>query len=96
MANYKMKRHSEAEMLETAEKLSETISIREYINGSSHDFRRKATSEEKQIMTEIFYAAMLSLNLSSGYFSADAIQAVKNMAEFFRSDSTKRISRQLL
>ena len=29
MVNYKMKRHSEAEMLEVAEKLSETISVRE-------------------------------------------------------------------
>lgn len=29
MVNYKMKRHSEAGMLEAAEKLSETISVRE-------------------------------------------------------------------
>lgn len=82
MANYKVKRYTEDEMLEAACKMAETISIREYVNGSSHDFRRETTPEEQAAMTEIFYAALLSLNSNNGYISIDTIQAIKNMAEF--------------
>ena len=69
------------ELKEIADSYSNEIVIRSYIDGTSSDDRRETTQVEKEILSKIIYAALISY----GYRNEDnggSLDAVLDMAEF--------------
>lgn len=53
---------SSAELREIAEQISNRIVIRTYVGGNSYDNARKPTKKQKQIIFDLAYGTLLSLN----------------------------------
>ena len=66
-----------------AEEISETIVIRTYVNGTSHDKRRGSTEAEKRALYNIAFGALLGLNYGEWVRgNRNAAEAIINAAEF--------------
>lgn len=78
----KLKRMTENEMREAASEMAEKLTIREYDDGSSVDYQRSSSPEEKAVLENVFYAAMLTLSLHGSELTKEKIQMVKDFAEF--------------
>ncbi len=73
----------ESDLKKIAEKISEEIVIRTYPNGSSEDTRRVTTPEEKEVLYNLAYGALLALNYGDEARSNPAAErAIVNSAEF--------------
>ena len=70
-------KYNVAEQKELALKISETIVIRDYVNGSSRDTRRLSTKDERGIIYNIAYAALTAYGYRNGDFNG-----ILDMAEF--------------
>lgn len=79
------KYRSSAELREIAEQISNRIVIRTYVGGNSHDNARKPTKKQKQIIYDVAYSTLSSLNhycrYSKNWYSAGAQEAI-GTAEF--------------
>ncbi len=78
---------SEMDIKEVADRFSDTVAIRGYTaNGSSYDYRRQSTKEEKQVLSAVMYGTLLGLNRSLqpdvGEFPPQSVQIAKDIAEF--------------
>lgn len=78
---------SEMDIKEVADRFSNTVAIRGYTaNGSSYDYRRQSTKEEKQVLSAVMYGTLLGLNRSLqpdvGEFPPQSVQIAKDIAEF--------------
>lgn len=77
---------SDDEIRNAAEKISKTISIRRYENGSSVDERRATTKVERDILYNIAYGAISALNREACLKEDDhfgkATQSVLSTAEY--------------
>lgn len=76
----KIKIYTNQEAKEYAEKAAETLTVRTYENGSSKDTTRETTQEEKGILTNIIYGALLSIKWHK--YDKTAVQIAKDTAEF--------------
>lgn len=73
----------EADLKEIALNISKEIVIREYIDGSSYDERRKTTSVERDIIFNIAYSSLLALNDNETVRSECAAEkAIVSAAEY--------------
>ena len=63
---------------ELASEIADTITIRTYENGCSHDTLRKSTPYEKEIIAKILVAMFLSY----GYRDKGSIDSICDMGEF--------------
>lgn len=70
-------KYNENQLKEIARDISGSIVIRDYINGNSSDTRRETSTEEKEIIRNIAYGAMLAYG-----HRADEIEGILDMAEF--------------
>ena len=70
-------KYTEAQLKEIANDIAGSIVIRNYINGNSRDTRRETTAEEKTIIKNIAYGAMLAY----GWVGGD-IKSIVDTAEF--------------
>lgn len=61
-----------------ADKIAESITIRTYVNGNSHDDTRPSTDTEKDIISKIVYSALLAY----GWSDLASIDSILDMAEF--------------
>ena len=79
-----MRKHmSETELKSIAEGISESIVIRYYDGGTSHDVRRVPTTEQKETLYKILFGALLGLNWGETNRSNKiAEDAIINAAEF--------------
>lgn len=64
------KHFSEKELKEYAEKQAETIEVRTWVNGNSYDNRRDSTEQEKKVITNIIFGALLAINSGANKQSA--------------------------
>lgn len=79
MKNYK----TEEQLKKQAAAISETITIRTCKNGNSEDTKRITTAEEKKIIFEIAYGALLGFNCNDKNRNSDDIaQAIIDTAEY--------------
>ena len=67
---------SESELRAYATDNSQTIVIREYENGNSYDYERKATEHEQKIIYGIIFGALLAIN------SGSDLRSVKDSSEY--------------
>ena len=79
-----MRKHkNEAELKAIAAKISDTIMIRSYVNGSSNETRRQTTDQERQIIYNLAFGALLGLNWGDDCRSSRlAEQKIIDSAEF--------------
>lgn len=70
-------KYTENQLREIARDIAGSIVIRDYINGNSRDTRRETTKEEKEIIRNIAFGAMLAYGYSGG-----EIDGILDMAEF--------------
>lgn len=75
-----MRTATEKELREVAQNISEFITIRTYVNGCSYDDKRLATEEEKAIIYNIVYGALLTVDWHCNY--KIGVQPILDMAEF--------------
>ncbi len=74
---------SETILKAMAEKISQSIMIRNYVNGNSNDTRRKTSSVEQEIIYKIAFGALLGLNYGEKVRSnRDMEQAIVDTVEF--------------
>lgn len=71
---------SENELKVLAKRLSETITIRTYINGNSYDDTRPTTETEKDILYKILFGTLLGLNYDTTSYEED--MGIVHTAEF--------------
>ena len=73
----------EEELKRIAEKISTEIVHRVYVNGTSYDERKASSPEEKEVLYNIAYGALLALNYGEEHRSSPiAERAIVNAAEF--------------
>lgn len=70
-------KYTENQLREIARDIAGSIVIRDYINGNSRDTRRETTKEEKEIIRNIAFGAMLAYSYKGG-----EIDGILAMAEF--------------
>lgn len=70
-------KYNEVQLKEIARDIAGSIVIRDYVNGNSRDTRRETTKEEKTIIKNIAFGAMLAY----GWVGKD-IQSILDTAEF--------------
>lgn len=74
---------TEKQLREQAAAIAENITIRTYKNGNSEDTKRRTTAEEKKIIFEIAYGALLGFNCNDKNRNSDDIaQAIIDTAEY--------------
>lgn len=70
-------KYNENQLKEIARDIAGSVVIRDYVDGSSHDTRRETTHQEKEIIRNIAYGAMLAYS-----FRMHEIEGILDMAEF--------------
>ena len=79
MRNHK----TEMQLKEMATVIAETITIRTYKNGNSEDTKRLSNPQEKEIILNIAYGALLGMNCNEKNRTSDEIaQAIIDTAEY--------------
>lgn len=79
MRNYK----TEKQLKEQAAIIAETITIRTYQNGNSEDTKRLSNPQEKNIILNIAYGALLGMNCNEKNRASNEIaQAIIDTAEY--------------
>lgn len=74
---------TEAQLKEQAKAIAETITIRTYKNGNSEDTQRPSNPQEKEIILNIAYGALLGMNCNEKNRVSDEIaQAIIDTAEY--------------
>ena len=75
--------YPEDKLREMAEKISGSLVVRVYENGSSRDTRRPTTEVEKRILFDIAFGALLGLNYGEQVRSDRSLeQAILNTVDF--------------
>ena len=70
-------RYTEREISEKCWEIAQTITLREYSNGSSEELTRPTTKPEEQIIQKVSRAALDAFG-----YSSDDIDGILSMAEF--------------